>query len=338
MSENKKQEKFISILKNFFKEELNEELAGDKISYAQLNILFNYCLIKSAYSEEDWNDIIDKSQNYTKGYEGIRKSEFPELINKYREQFKGKEACEDLIRNKKIHEDEKGDADRTQLVYAIYYLLWKESLKENIDIEFVEDKITRIFLKFEGKEIKCSGDTINTRDTICSASNYKLLKNFEKRDDLKEIINIAEEFRWYYETLGNFMPMPVNNKYSLNKTRNSVLYDQFDLYLKEVQKFYKSNFEVYENDSFHEALVKNVEYFKLFGNSNEGFENYLKNNYLMDYYDNDKNEIIELFNREKGQILPKSEQIIDYFKSAKKLIIEKRAKIMKDKLFEIISK
>lgn len=336
MNENKKQEKCIRIIKNFLKEELNEELVGGEISYNQLDILFKYCLIKSAYSQEEWNDIIDKSQNYTKGYKGVRENEFPELINKYKEQFEGKEACDDLIRNKKFHENIKGDADRTQFVYAVYYLLWKESLKEKIDIEFVEDKINRIFLKFEGKEIECSGDTINTRDTICSLSNYKLVNNLKKRDDLNEIINIAEEFRWYYETLGNFMPMPVNDNYSLNKTRNSVLGDQFDLYLKEVQKFYKNNFEVCENDFFHEALVENVEYFKLFGKGNEGFENYLNNNYLMNYYDNNKKEVIELFKREKGQVLPKNEQIIDFFKSAKKLIVEKRAKIMKDKLFEIL--
>ena len=305
MSEKDKEKVCVEIIKNFLEKELNEKIEN-KITEEQLKKMFKYCLIKSAYSQSAWNKILENSKKYLslleteevlEGFKGNRsENEFPELLIKY-EKFYGNEEYLD----KSIFENHKGDADRLQISYAIYYLLWK---RIGIDIDINKGKILEIYLKNKDNKIMLNGDTLNTRDTICSYSkgkslNDKLIMIIKDKNNLKQIIKKAEDFRWNYETFGNFMPIPSNQyQYSLNITRSKVFKDQFDLYLKAVKEFYCNKLETNYENVFSESLEKNKEYFRIFGN----FSYYVKYNYL-DAYIEDGEEVKNLFKREKAQEL-----------------------------------
>lgn len=193
-----------------------------------------------------------------------------------------------------------GDGDRTKIVYAMYRLLW-ENLNFNYD-----------------------GETLNTRDNICNINNKKI----ENRS--QEIMDSAENFRIIYETIGNFMPLPTNGGFKgLNCAKNRVYFDQFDLCLEEIKRFYTN--QHIEQNAYGYAIRINKEYFGLFNN----FSDFLEKNYLQDYvedFDNGDYTIKKLFIREEYQVLPESDQqILDYFQNATK-VIENRADRMKNEL------
>ncbi len=316
MSEQDKEKVCVDIIKNFLEKELNEKVEN-KITETQLKKMFKYCLIKSAYLKEDWDKILENSKKYLNllGTEEVLESfkekrlenEFPELLIKYKKFYGNEEYL-----NKSIFENHKGDADRLQVSYAIYYLLWK---RIGIDIDIIENKIQKIYFENKDNKIMLNGDTLNTRDTICKYLNDNLIKIIKDKDNLKQIIKKAEDFRWNYETFGNFMPLPSGQR--LNNNRSRVFKDQFDLYLKSVKAFYDNKPNV-----FNEHLEKNKDYFIVFGN----FSNYIKYNYLDAYIED--GDVKNLFSREDGKLLPENfNQIKEYFENAEN-IIKSRANLM----------
>ncbi len=335
MNKDDKVEFCVNIIKNFLEKEFGEKIEENKITEEQLKKMFKYCLIKSAYSQNDWNKILESSKEYLSSLkteevlenfkENRSKNEFPELLIKY-EEFYGNEE----YLNKSIFENHKGDADRLQISYAIYYLLWK---RIGIDIDINKEKIQEIYFENKDNKIMLNGDTLNTRDTICSYGNSlndKLIKSIKDKNNLKQIIKKAEDFRWNYETFGNFMPITSGNE-SLNNNRSIVFKDQFDLYLKAVKEFYYNNLETNYENIFSESLEKNKEYFKIFGT----FSDYVKYNYL-DVYIKDGEEVKNLFKREKAQVLPKDfNQIVEYFSNAEN-IIKSRANLMIKELKKVL--
>ena len=313
------------------------EVLGDR-----KDLLFNYCLIKNAYTKLKYNEI---------------KKLYPEL-ERYYDEF-------EIYESRDFFEDQIGDGDRTKIAYAIYVLLWKD---KKIKLHYDNNIIKGVLVK--DKEVRYDGDTLNTRDTICGLNNQKIYKyingNLKNYFDLREE---AEKFRIIYETLGNFMPLPILTEPSLNvargpkyvgKSRNldDKLYDQFDLFLWEVQQFYKNDSflefledvkkqrleansiidlkkESIDYKDFDNVLKYNIEYFALFN----GFDDFVEQNYLNSYIKDGK--IKSLFgpkfveDRVKSKmILPKNyEEFMQYFKNAEEIIFE-RGKIMQKELFK----
>lgn len=304
------EEKSIEIIKNFLTEVLGETLENGKISRKQIDRLFNYCLIKHAYTENQY--IIVK---------GTYKS-----ISNYYE----KENTKDFfITNDKI----RGDADRIAISYSIYYLLWKDIL----DLESNQLK-GKANTKFEG--IEFNGDTLNTRDFILSVDNkylFDMCKDIDKNEIL-ETVDLVEDFRIKYETLGNFMPMPEG----LNQKRGKPLQDRFDMYLYEVKKFYENEYNYFGKlEALGVELKRKENYFKGFGS----FKNYIEQNYLQDFVEDDYTIKDLSINNEEGvykqdenniQEIKACKQVKNYIKNVE-AIIKKRAEKMKKRLCEILN-
>lgn len=311
-----KKEKCIEIVRKFINDVLDK----------RENLLFDYCLIKNAYSRDEYMTI---------------KKLYPEL-NDYYEFLKIKET-------ENFFENQKGDGDRTVIAKAIYYLLWENS-KVKIDCEFYNNEITKI----TGKEnIEYEGDTLNTRDLIFGMDNRKLVSYC--KGEISEYYNLkflAEQFRLKYETLGNFMPCPVAPKdISININRCKILGDRFDLYLEEVQKFFYKEIEKevenrfidlnkyndilrkkikdseYVSQEFYEILKANKKYFELY----ETFDNFVKDNYLDDYVI--ENKVWRLLHDERRLDELNYNDIIKYIRKAI-IFINKRARRMEKELIK----
>lgn len=152
-----------------------------------------------------------------------------------------------------------GDADKIPLSYALYGLLWGENTPCNINSNTL----------FGSENISYDGDHLNT------SRNYK--------KDINEYICELEK-------LGNFMPCPKirkRSKLTLNQARNNYLQDRFDLYLKEIMKYYYN--KKTEHIEFRKILEDNGEYFRLFGKGENGFKNFIEKNYLQNYINDYEN-------------------------------------------------
>ncbi len=95
------------------------------------------------------------------------------------------------------------DGDRTNIVYAIDYLLYKDS---------IPDLTLRGFSYSKDYEPNYSGETINTFNTLFGSSEkYRNLskRNFTKEqwDDIYDLDN-PKCFYYNYQKLGNFMLLP----------------------------------------------------------------------------------------------------------------------------------
>lgn len=329
MSKKYIEEECIEIVKKFIDNTFSEELSIDK----KIDLFFEYCFIRDGYGS-NWENI-KKSGEYI---QGNIKVNMKDIIDKYNEKYGDKDLTRDSMYSSNRSD---GDGDNTRIVYAVYYLLWKDSgLFENEKYK----KLDNIF----GNHKDFSGETLNTRDTLCRKDNKWLI---DKIGQDKKIIEKAEKFRWDYETLGNFMPFPVILGYNLNNSKNINFQDQFDLFLKAIKHFYKLNKEAlkkdenleYDNeDNFSNVLVKNREYFKIFGN----FKTYIEKNYMQDYIKNynqkmtdEEMEVIDLFNRknkEKKQISEYFDNLLIDEKSKYLNLIKKRADRMKKELKEVL--
>lgn len=303
------EEKSIEIIKNFLIEVLGETLENGKISRKQIDRLFNYCLIKHAYTENQYIIVKETYRSISNYYEKENTKDF-------------------FITNDKI----KGDADRIPISYSIYYLLWKDIL--DLESNQLNGKANT---KFE--EIEFNGDTLNTRDFILSVDNkylFDMCKDIDKNEIL-ETVDLVEDFRIKYETLGNFMPMPEG----LNQKRGKPLQDRFDMYLYEVKKFYENEYNYFGKlETLGEELKRKENYFKGFGS----FKNYIEQNYLQDFVESDYtikdlsiNSEEEAYKQDENNIqeIKTCKQVKNYIKNAKD-IIKNRAEKMKKRLCEIL--
>lgn len=303
------EEKSIEIIKNFLTEVLGETLENGKISRKQIDRLFNYCLIKHAYTENQYI---------------IVKGTYGSISNYYE-----KENTKDVfITNDRV----KGDADRIPISYSIYYLLWKDIL--DLESNQLNGKANT-----KCEEIEFNGDTLNTRDFILSVDNkylFDMCKDIDKNEIL-ETVDLVEDFRIKYETLGNFMPMPEG----LNQKRGKPLQDRFDMYLYEVKKFYENEYNYFGKlETLGEELKRKENYFKGFGS----FKNYIEQNYLQDFVESDYtikdlsiNSEEEAHKQDENNIqeIKTCKQVKNYIKNAKD-IIKNRAEKMKKRLCEIL--
>ena len=287
----------------------------DNILSKRKELLFNYCLTKHAYTADEYYNKITKI--------------YPELNNYYKIFNTLENSINFRIRNSS---KEFKDASQTQISYAIYHLLWKNS-KLKLDCNFNSNGE---IIELVGKNnINYCGDRINLCNTCFGFLDEKIQiyckGDKEKYDILKKKV---EYFRLKFECLGNFMPIP-QGSLSHSKEMHIGLDGQFDLYLKQVKIFYKNKYEYNEKEYvskyFFDKLKENQKYFELYSD----FDDFIKDNYLDSYLDNYGN-VKELFKRENNKNLPESfEQAMEYIDNAKK-IIDERTKLMEKELFYIL--
>lgn len=136
------------------------------------------------------------------------------------------------------------------------------------------DKYKEIFNEVINKEeIKLDNYQINKYDIIFGI-NDKKLDYYCKGNEDEILKNKAKKVKEMLETSGNFIFLPIqlcNSKSFYRHLRN-----QFDLYLKEIQTFYKNNYrykmEEYISLGIYRELKENQNYFELF----ENFEDFIK--------------------------------------------------------------
>lgn len=132
----------------------------------------------------------------------------------------------------------KFDGDHTKIVYAIDYLLYADKLET-----LVSEFSILGYPKDNSWECNFSGDTINSFRTLLG--NRFLLKNTERESielfefdfDLKQKIN---DFFYIYQRIGNFYLLPKLYHKSINQYRGTKWKDYFDLFIQELNKYFRN--------------------------------------------------------------------------------------------------
>lgn len=174
--------------------------------------------------------------------------------------------------------DSKYDGDRTNIVYAIDYLLYNE-------------KIPNLTLRGYGETENFSGDTINTFNTLFGSRKY--------RESVENAFNfttserhLRDDFYRTYQKIGNFYLLPAGDKQnSINSFRGKNAWrDYFDIFLKNLKQSLPptNSYEKKDNNLQHlQVLLKNDKNKFFFDNKN--FGSFISDFYLEDYSEIDYN-------------------------------------------------
>lgn len=179
-----------------------------------------------------------------------------------------------IINNKKYagtqyNKSEKDfDGDRTAIVYAIDYLVWKD---KGLPC-FSSDNFNKI-------ENSYSGDTINTFNTLFGSTSEKTERIIAILNLTDKEIKMIDDFKKCYQTIGNFYMLPKNtvNRVSINSYRGIHWNDYFDIFLNFLESGLEHNASA-EKD-FMELLKANEFFFKAVPTIDIFFELF----YLEDY-------------------------------------------------------
>ena len=159
------------------------------------------------------------------------------------------------------------DGDRTNIVYAIDYLLYKDSIP-NLTL--------RGFPCSNGKEGNYSGETICSFNTLFA-------KDLSRREQIKTLFGKEwteiDDFFYVYQTIGNFMLLPSKTddmKMSINNYKGFYNKDYIDFFLHNL-KFYL------ENKSSTKVLGRLLEYNKFYFTENKKYDDFIDDFYLSDF-------------------------------------------------------
>lgn len=205
-------------------------------------------------------------------------------MNKYRNYFKF--YCDEYI-----NEDDKVFSDKI-FTYELYEA---KNLKEydpdgkkylhsdlkallQVTSKFEIQGVRPLFIN----KIRCSSDVIGP-------SRKQLLINLTKNQKINALR--------LQRTLGAHILFPVNTP-SINTIRGNKMYlDRIDLCLQEIRNFYCKNETYVITNTLWNIINKEAEYFKLFGDGEDGWKNFITIFCLEDFVD-EKYEVIDLLNTE----------------------------------------
>ncbi|MCR5762430.1 MAG: hypothetical protein K6G00_03515 [Treponema sp.] len=160
------------------------------------------------------------------------------------------------------------DGDRTNIVYAIDYLLYCDS------------KIPELTLR--GYNAESDTDSNYSGETICSF-NTLFAKDSEKRNHIQDLFGPewaeVENFKLLYQTIGNFMLLPSKTDHrqmSINKYKGSYNKDYIDFFLHNL-KFYL------DNKSNTKLLGKLIELNRFYFTENKKYDDFIDDFYLSDF-------------------------------------------------------
>ena len=164
----------------------------------------------------------------------------------------------------------KFDGDKTKIVYAIDYLLYADKISK-----YVKEFSILGYPREVAWECNFSGDTINSFRTLLG--NRFLLKNTEREvieffgfnSDLKQKIN---DFFYIYQRIGNFYLLPKLYHKSINQYRGTNKWkDYFDVFLQELNKYFRNEACIDEILSSYLESGINKEFFSNFKNNEAAF-------------------------------------------------------------------
>ncbi len=219
------------------------------------------------------------------------------------------------------------DGDRTNIVYAIDYLLYKDSIP-NLTL--------RGFPCSNGKEGNYSGETINTFNTLFGGTEK--YRNYAKRnfslDQWKEIYDLDNPdcFYYNYQKLGNFMLLPC--KTICNTSINS--YKGIHPIWKDYSYPFMLNLKAsYDINDFNNDLDKEYYELALLRRKNDFFFSKINFERFIEIFDleNFSDLKLEQYLRRTELCVNNTNIAIDYVHKANKFI-EARTKEMVSKLKE----
>lgn len=219
------------------------------------------------------------------------------------------------------------DGDRTNIVYAIDYLLYKDSIP-NLTL--------RGFPCSNGKEGNYSGETINTFNTLFARDlnkrkeiQIKFGSEWFLIQDVNEEHNpFANDFYHVYQRIGNFMLLPNTKPNSLNNLKGSCFEpykDYTDLFLKDLKIVLSTDNEI-KNKKMNQIIKLDELYFK-----NKTFDQFIKDFYLNEY------KLLTIDGFHYYHKLLENEKIFDDYKNFALKYVEQATKFIKLRSEEIIN-
>ena len=166
-------------------------------------------------------------------------------------------------------------ADSTNEAREFYKKFWGEKV-DNYGGETIIS-----FNTMAGCLIRCLPEYFAEGFTMPSNQEQKRrLEIIEKSDHVSiDLKNNFRKFYHLYHSLANFMPLIIDNENSLNSQKNNFYHDFPDSFFADVRKIY-----ITENFSSKWLSKRNEEYFESFGKGDEGWKNFVEQNYLQDFF------------------------------------------------------
>lgn len=160
------------------------------------------------------------------------------------------------------------DGDRTNIVYAIDYLLYYDSNFPDFTLR--------------GYNAEKDSDANYSGETICSF-NTLFAKDLTRREQIKNLFGKEwfeiEDFFLIYQTIGNFMLLPSktdDKEMSINKYKGFYNKDYIDFFLKNL-KFYLNN------KSYAKLLGRLLELNRFYFTENKKYDDFISDFYLKDF-------------------------------------------------------
>lgn len=231
----------------------------------------------------------------------------------------------------------------SNLLQKIYKTLWKDIVEKNYmtykgkiqadTMTSVTNSLNQYFEnKVESKEEKIARGKNNLSKyyitELYARNPQEFIERLEKNENLKRFIAI-------YHTIGNFIPTP----HLFNSARSGIgaKHDYWDLTLTKIHEWYISdNLEdkdetlklLLHTEDINSEVVRNCRnWLKDYGNGKEGFEKFIKDNYLENFVENGIPKMFCNHTWEKPEI-PENE-FDEFFENVNKLIVERGIKIIK---------
>lgn len=159
------------------------------------------------------------------------------------------------------------DGDRTNIVYAIDYLLYCDSNFPNFTLR--------------GYNAENDTNANYSGETICSF-NTLFAKDLSRREKIKKLFGTEwfeiEEFFYVYQTIGNFMLLPSktdDKEISINKYKGFYNKDYIDFFLK--------NLKFYLNNKSNTKLLSRLIELNSFYFTNKSYDDFISDFYLTDF-------------------------------------------------------
>lgn len=208
---------------------------------------------------------------------------------------------------------------------AIYVLIWGN---DNNEYKLPDCSFENI-----GTGLKYRGDTLNTFNTLF---DKKIWWANEIEFEDKDFVDLVNDFKKIYLTIGNFLILP--NKVpvgkagtsSLNCYRGRIFRDYYDLFLDEFRKCFLES----EEKTKYEFLQTLYDENKFYFDEINTFEKFVNMNFLKGYFKDGDARKLNVVSREK--MTHKNSANIDSYKEFAKLYIETVTPIIKNRSKEMI--
>lgn len=252
-----------------------------------------------------------------------------------------------VIKNKKTYTGILDPDTNSKLLQEIYRILWNDIISEN----YIEIKgkiqadtmtsVTNSINQYFEKNVETEEEMKLTRQSKRTTKYY--LTELYARNPNKFIERLGknknfERFILMYHTLGNFIVTP--HLFNSSRSGKNAIHDYFDLTLTKIKEWYMEDDNNKKDEilktllhkkSINEEAIENCRnWLKYYGDSKNGWDNFINKNYLDDFIDKNGEPIMFCNHTWNNSDIPEDEFDI-FFKTVSDLI-EKRGKRLIEKL------